>query len=180
MLSRSNATGDARTPPLAGVAFSRRTEQRRRRPTEAAQRCGRTLREPTRERLAFWRSRNLLGNAKRFLVAGTDAGEMPRTMRCDTRSSCASTNRVLRRCLIHTWYDLASNRTYRQDVVAESYGASFDESYAYDRMQRLIKLNRGTFPSSPSSSSSSSSFPLHPPRRGRVGVGVVAGVVSRP
>ena len=49
-------------------------------------------------------------------------------------------------------YDLASNRTFRQDAVAEGYGASFDELYAYDRMQRLTKLNRGTFSSSPSPS----------------------------
>jgi RHS repeat-associated protein len=41
-------------------------------------------------------------------------------------------------------YDQASNRTFRQDFVAEATGASFDELYEYDPMQRLKKLHRGT------------------------------------
>jgi RHS repeat-associated protein len=41
-------------------------------------------------------------------------------------------------------YDLAGNRTFRQDLVAEAAGAWFDELYDYDEMQRLRKLNRGT------------------------------------
>ncbi|HEV2968550.1 MAG TPA: RHS repeat domain-containing protein, partial [Pirellulales bacterium] len=40
-------------------------------------------------------------------------------------------------------YDLASNRTYRQDIKAESLTKSFDEIYGYDGMQRLVTASRG-------------------------------------
>lgn len=40
-------------------------------------------------------------------------------------------------------YDPASNRTYRRDVLAHAAGKSFDEIYAYDRMQRLVGASRG-------------------------------------
>jgi hypothetical protein len=69
-----------------------------------------------------------LGNAKRCLVVGTDAGEMPRTMRCRKSSRCTSASRDPCLCFIHTWYDLASNRIYRQDAKA---GTNFDELYSY-------------------------------------------------
>jgi RHS repeat-associated protein len=46
-----------------------------------------------------------------------DAGEMPRTMRCQRHSRATSIGRIPRPCLIHTWYD---------------------------EMQRLEKLHRGT------------------------------------
>jgi YD repeat-containing protein len=40
-------------------------------------------------------------------------------------------------------YDLASNRTHRADLVAQSYDKDFDELYEYDGMQRLKKFHRG-------------------------------------
>lgn len=40
-------------------------------------------------------------------------------------------------------YDQASNRTYREDLVAQSYNKDFDELYEYDGMQRLKKFHRG-------------------------------------
>jgi RHS repeat-associated protein len=40
-------------------------------------------------------------------------------------------------------YDQASNRTYREDLVAQAYGKDFDELYEYDGMQRLKKFHRG-------------------------------------
>jgi hypothetical protein len=88
-----------------------------------------------------------LGNAKRCLVVGTDAGEMPRTMRCRKSSRCTSASRDPCLCFIHTWYDQASNRTYRQDAKA---GTNFDELYSYDAMHRLQSAARGTFSSPPS------------------------------
>ena len=77
-------------------------------------RTPRMLRGPNRERLAFGKSRNLLGNAKRFLVPGMDAGEMPRTMRCRWRSRGTSHRRDPRSCFIHTWYD-ADNHVATMD-----------------------------------------------------------------
>ena len=41
-------------------------------------------------------------------------------------------------------YNLASSRTYRQDVAA---GGNFDELYGYDGVERLLTLNRGTLTS---------------------------------
>jgi RHS repeat-associated protein len=40
-------------------------------------------------------------------------------------------------------YDRASNRTYRKDIVAKSYGKDFDELYEYDGLHRLKKFHRG-------------------------------------
>jgi RHS repeat-associated protein len=40
-------------------------------------------------------------------------------------------------------YDQASNRTYREDLVAQSFNKDFDELYEYDGMQRLQKFHRG-------------------------------------
>jgi RHS repeat-associated protein len=40
-------------------------------------------------------------------------------------------------------YDRASNRTYREDLVAQSYDKDFDELYEYDGLQRLKKFHRG-------------------------------------
>ena len=41
-------------------------------------------------------------------------------------------------------YDLASNRTYRNDVAATAAGKAFDELYEDDGVHRLKKLHRGT------------------------------------
>ena len=41
-------------------------------------------------------------------------------------------------------YDRASNRLWRKDLLAESYGAGFDELYSYDGLYRLKIVNRGT------------------------------------
>ena len=41
-------------------------------------------------------------------------------------------------------YDRAGNRTYRQNTVAESLTAEFDELYQYDGIQRLKDMQRGT------------------------------------
>jgi YD repeat-containing protein len=41
-------------------------------------------------------------------------------------------------------YDRASNRTWREDVVAAANGKHFDELYSYDGVQRLIDMQRGT------------------------------------
>jgi RHS repeat-associated protein len=41
-------------------------------------------------------------------------------------------------------YDLAGNRLWRKDLVAESYGAGLDELYSYDGLYRLKMVNRGT------------------------------------
>src|SRR5690606_19852886 len=40
-------------------------------------------------------------------------------------------------------YDRASNRTFREDLVAQSYGKDFDELYEYDGLHRLKKFHRG-------------------------------------
>jgi RHS repeat-associated protein len=40
-------------------------------------------------------------------------------------------------------YDRASNRTYRQDLAAQSYGKNFDELYEYDGLDQLKKFHRG-------------------------------------
>jgi hypothetical protein len=50
-----------------------------------------------------------------------------------------------RQRLVHLQYgyDLASNRTYREDLVAQAYNKDFDELYEYDGMQRLKKFHRG-------------------------------------
>jgi RHS repeat-associated protein len=40
-------------------------------------------------------------------------------------------------------YDRAGNRTYREDLVAQSYGKDFDELYEYDRLNRLKDFHRG-------------------------------------
>ncbi len=40
-------------------------------------------------------------------------------------------------------YDQSSNRVWRQNVVADSLGAKFDELYSYDGMQRLTDMSRG-------------------------------------
>jgi len=41
-------------------------------------------------------------------------------------------------------YDRASNRLWRNDPVAASYGKAFDELYTYDGLYRLVKMQRGT------------------------------------
>src|SRR5207245_9215003 len=41
-------------------------------------------------------------------------------------------------------YDRAGNRLWRKDLVAESFGAGFDELYGYDGLCRLKTDNRGT------------------------------------
>ena len=40
-------------------------------------------------------------------------------------------------------YDRASNRTYREDMVAQSYNKDFDELYQYDGLHRLQHFERG-------------------------------------
>lgn len=40
-------------------------------------------------------------------------------------------------------YNQAGSRTYRADLVAQSYGKDFDELYEYDESQRLRKFHRG-------------------------------------
>src|SRR5262249_30887541 len=55
-------------------------------------------------------------------------------------SSMAGTNLVR----IQHGYDRAGNRLWRKDLVAESFGAGFDEYYAYDGLYRLKAANRGT------------------------------------
>jgi RHS repeat-associated protein len=40
-------------------------------------------------------------------------------------------------------YDRASNRTFREDLVAQAYGKDFDELYEYDGLHRLKKFHRG-------------------------------------
>jgi hypothetical protein len=40
-------------------------------------------------------------------------------------------------------YDRASNRTYREDLVAQAYDKDFDELYEYDGLHRLKKFHRG-------------------------------------
>ena len=40
-------------------------------------------------------------------------------------------------------YDRASNRTFREDLVAQAYGKNFDELYEYDGLHRLKKFHRG-------------------------------------
>ena len=59
-------------------------------------------------------------------------------------SSAAGTNLVR----IQHGYDLAGNRLWRKDLVAESYNAGFDELYSYDGLYRLKLVNRGTLNSS--------------------------------
>src|SRR5579863_928416 len=73
--------------------------------------CG-TLRERYRERLAFWRSRNLLGNAKRFLVGGLEAAEI--LGRMPWRKSPCNSSQCASRCPIHTWYDKTGNQRTQQ------------------------------------------------------------------
>jgi len=41
-------------------------------------------------------------------------------------------------------HDRSGNRLWRKDLVAESYGAGFDELYRYDGLYRLQMVNRGT------------------------------------
>ena len=55
-------------------------------------------------------------------------------------SSATGTNMVR----IQQGYDLAGNRLWRRDLVAESFGTRFDELYWYDRLYRLQMVNRGT------------------------------------
>lgn len=45
---------------------------------------------------------------------------------------------------INYTYDLVSNRTSRQDVVAAANGVHIDEAYSYDGLHRLEDLTRGT------------------------------------
>jgi len=40
-------------------------------------------------------------------------------------------------------YDRASNRLWREDLVAQSYSKDFDEIYAYDGLHRLRDMQRG-------------------------------------
>ncbi|MCH8992618.1 MAG: RHS repeat-associated core domain-containing protein, partial [Acidobacteria bacterium] len=40
-------------------------------------------------------------------------------------------------------YDRASNRTYRENTVADGLGVHLDELYGYDNLQRLTAANRG-------------------------------------
>jgi len=40
-------------------------------------------------------------------------------------------------------YDLASNRIYREDLIAKSFGKYFDELYEYDGIHRLKDFHRG-------------------------------------
>jgi hypothetical protein len=42
-------------------------------------------------------------------------------------------------------YDRNSNRTFRDNLVAESLGKPFDERYAYDNVNRLTSWSRGSF-----------------------------------
>ena len=95
------------------------------------------LRGPNRERLAFGKSRNLLGNAKRFLVAGMDAGEMPRTMRCRWRSRGTSHRRDPRSCFIHTWYDGAGNLT-------QTNASGLTTNNTFDSLNRLVLVQPAT------------------------------------
>jgi RHS repeat-associated protein len=41
-------------------------------------------------------------------------------------------------------YDYAGNRTYREDVAATNAGKTFDELYAYDGVNQLVDMQRGT------------------------------------
>jgi RHS repeat-associated protein len=66
------------------------------------------------------------------LVAGMDAGEMPRTMRCDAHSSGTSKTPVHRRCFIHTWYDDLNRLTEEIDPPPTTGAASPTTTYAYD------------------------------------------------
>ncbi|ADB18358.1 hypothetical protein Psta_3700 [Pirellula staleyi DSM 6068] len=40
-------------------------------------------------------------------------------------------------------YNRSSSRTYKEDLVAQSYDKDFDELYEYDGLQRLKKFHRG-------------------------------------
>ncbi|MBI3860974.1 MAG: hypothetical protein HY290_03680 [Planctomycetia bacterium] len=55
-------------------------------------------------------------------------------------SSAAGTNLVR----IQHGYDRSGNRLWRKDLVAEAYGAEFDELYSYDGLYRLKSMQRGT------------------------------------
>jgi RHS repeat-associated protein len=60
-------------------------------------------------------------------------------------SSSSSSSGGPGNALVHLLYgyDQASNRTYREDLVAQAYDKDFDELYEYDGMQRLKKFHRG-------------------------------------
>jgi len=59
-------------------------------------------------------------------------------------NSATSTNAAR----IQHGYDLASNRLWRADLVAEASSAGFDELYSYDGLYRLKNLQRGTLANS--------------------------------
>jgi hypothetical protein len=83
-----------------------------------------------------------LGNAKRFLVAGMDAGEMPRTMRCQRHSRATSIGRIPRPCLIHTWYD-AFNQLIGESVTPYSggvAGTTATQRFVYDMQTGQMDL----------------------------------------
>jgi RHS repeat-associated protein len=60
-------------------------------------------------------------------------------------SSSSSNSSSHEDALIHLKYGYgpASNRTYRQDLVAQGYGKNFDELYEYDGLDQLKKFHRG-------------------------------------
>jgi RHS repeat-associated protein len=53
-----------------------------------------------------------------------DAGEMPRTMRCQRHSRATSIGRIPRPCLIHTWYDVSNDLIGREETQYESDGVT--------------------------------------------------------
>ncbi|MCZ2344028.1 MAG: hypothetical protein LC104_19875 [Bacteroidales bacterium] len=58
-------------------------------------------------------------------------------------SSSSSSNDASALVHLQYGYDRASNRTYRRDDVARSYGKNFDELYEYDGLNQLKKFYRG-------------------------------------
>jgi hypothetical protein len=55
-------------------------------------------------------------------------------------------------------YDYAGNRTYREDVAATNAGKTFDELYAYDGVNQLIDMQRGTLVANKTSIASGKSY----------------------
>ncbi|PQO43818.1 hypothetical protein C5Y93_21770 [Blastopirellula marina] len=60
-------------------------------------------------------------------------------------SSSSSSNGGQGNSVVHLkyGYDRESNRTHREDLVAQAYGKNFDELYEYDGLHRLKKFHRG-------------------------------------
>jgi hypothetical protein len=69
-----------------------------------------------------------------------DAGEMPRTMRCQRHSRATSIGRIPRPCLIHTWYDADGNQTSLSATVAGT--ADFLNTDSYDNLNREIAVSQ--------------------------------------